>query len=102
MKIDSNKPATGATVAGWIILSLGILIWLVIVPLTASALLFASEITVEAGFATFGAVAFGIAGAIGFSAVAASEHRSARAALWIFSVLLLLAIADAIALHAGA
>ncbi|WP_406692307.1 hypothetical protein REH65_10670 [Saccharopolyspora sp. ID03-671] len=99
MKIDATKPPTAGTIVGWLVLALAIVVWLVIIPLTGSALFFATQITVEAGFATIGAVVYGVGGAIGFSAIAASEHRSSRPALWIYLALLAAAILVASALH---
>lgn len=99
MKIDATKPATAGTVVGWLILALAIVVWLVVIPLTGSALFFANRITVEAGFAIIGAVVYGVAGAIGFSAIAASEHRSSRPALWIYLAPLAVAILVAIVLN---
>ncbi|SFS93041.1 hypothetical protein [Saccharopolyspora flava] len=99
MKIDATKPATAGTVVGWLLLALAILVWLVVIPLTGSALFFATRITVEAGFATIGAVIYGILGAIGFSAIAASEHRSSRPALWIYLALLAVAILTTVTLN---
>lgn len=92
MKIDATKPATAGTVVGWLFLALAIAVWLVVIPLTGSALFFAGRITVEASFATIGTIVYGVAGAIGFSAIAASEHRSSRPALWIYLALLAIAI----------
>ncbi|QUG99736.1 hypothetical protein HUO13_02015 [Saccharopolyspora erythraea] len=99
MKTDSTKPATGATAIGWILLALGILIWLAVIPLTGMALFLAKKITIEAGFSTFGAVAYGVVGAIGLSAVAASEHRTTRAATWTYLILLAIAILVALLLN---
>ncbi len=99
MKIDATKPATTGTVVGWLLLALAIAVWLVVTPLTGSALFFASRITVEASFATIGAVIYGVAGAIGFSVIAASEHRSSRPALWIYLTLLVIVIFVAVALN---
>ncbi|MDI2031684.1 hypothetical protein QFW96_23855 [Saccharopolyspora sp. TS4A08] len=99
MKIDATKPATAGTVVGWLFLALAIAVWLVVIPLTGSALFFATRITAEPSFATIGTVVYGIVGAIGFTAVAATEHRSSRPALWIYLALLSLATIVAVALN---
>lgn len=99
MKIDATKPATAGTIVGWLVLALAIIVWLIVIPLTGSALFFASQITVEAGFATIGAVVYGVAGAIGFSTIAASEHRSSRPALWIYLALLAIVVFVVVALN---
>lgn len=96
MKIDVEKHATSATVVGWLLLGLAIVVWLVVIPLSGAAVFIASRITIETGLATIAATVYGVTGAIGFSAIAASEHRSSRPALWIYLGLLALAILVAI------
>lgn len=96
MKIDAEKHATPATVVGWLLLGLAILIWLVVIPLTGAAVFLANRTTIETGFATIGAIVYGVIGAIGLSAIAASEHRSTRPALWIYGGQLAAAILVAI------
>ncbi|GAA4861392.1 hypothetical protein [Saccharopolyspora cebuensis] len=99
METNRRKPATAGTVVGWITLSLALCVWVLIIPLTSSALLFASEVSIEAGFAAFAAVFYGIVGALGLSAVLHSEHRSRKAAGWVYGIFLLLAAAVAISLN---
>lgn len=96
MKIDAEKPATSATVVGWLLLGVAIVVWLVVIPLTGAAVFLASRITIETGFAAIGATVYGVTGAIGLSAIAASEHRSSRPALWIYVALLAVAILVAV------
>lgn len=105
LKIDKAKPATGATAGGWLLLGLAIMVWVLCIPLTGLALydLLAGNLTgvsaLESGLATTGAVAFGLIGAAGFAFIAQSEHRSTRAALPLYVILLILATGVAIGLH---
>lgn len=90
--MTTDTSATAGTVVGWISLALGIVIWSVLIPLTASAFFFADQITIEAGFATFGAIASGVVGGIGVSAIVHSEHKSGRGASWIYLGLVVAAV----------
>jgi hypothetical protein len=99
MKIDDTKAATAGTAIGWLLLALGIVVWLAAIPITGAALFFARKITIEAEFATIGAVIYGVAGGLGLSAIAASEHRSARIALWVYLGLLAVAAVVAVLLN---
>lgn len=102
MKIDQSKEPSAATVVGWMVLALGLLIWLSVIPLTGTALFLAEKITVEAGFATFGGIGYGIVGAVGLSFIVASEHRSARPALLAYGLLLLAAVVVVVLLRSHA
>lgn len=99
MEIDRDRPANVAVVIGWGLLALGVVVWLAVVPLTAAALVGAEKISVEAGFATLGAVSFGVTGGVGFSVVAASRHRSARVAACVYGTMVLAATVNAILLN---
>ncbi|MHA6798092.1 hypothetical protein [Bounagaea algeriensis] len=101
----TESAVSGATVSGWLFLGLGILVWVLCIPLTGIALydLVVGNMTgvssLESGIATTGAIVYGLVGAAGFAFIAQSEHRSMRVALPLYVVLLILAVAVAVGLH---
>lgn len=103
MRNDAALPVRPTTIVGWLLLGLAIVVWLAGIPVSGAAFAFASRITVEPALATIAALIYGVIGGLGLSFIAASRHRSACRALWVYGVLLAFAVLVAVALgvHSG-